>query len=276
MVESSVKREVVIYLKGTYKVGIKRLCSLIGWSRSTWYYESKVDDSAIVAKYKELLKIAPNRGFENYYNRTRREGYKWAWSRMLRVYREMGLVRRHKKRRKLPEELRMPLYQPQAVNEIWSMDFMSDSLSDGRTLRVLNVIDDCNRESLLNKGSISFPSVRVTRFLDELLEYYGKPKYIRSDNGPEFTSNDYKNWCKLRGIKRIYSEPGKPMQNGYVERFNRTFREDVLDAYMFSSISQFQIIADKWSKDYNDNHPHGSLGRKSPREYAPRNQYSLG
>ena len=270
MVKPSVKREVIGYLKANYQVGIKRLTKVVGWSRSTWYYRSKIDDSEIIEKFKELVKKCPNRGFENYYYRTRREGYKWAWSRMLRVYREMGLVRRPKKRRRLPEELRKPLYQPSSLNEIWSMDFMSDSFDDGRAFRVLNVIDDHNRECLLCKGSISFPSQRVTRQLTELIEYYGKPKYIRTDNGPEFTSQDYKYWCEDQGIQRVYSEPGKPMQNGYVERFNRTFREDVLDAYLFSSISQFDIIANKWSEDYNDNHPHDSLEKQSPRECGKR------
>ena len=126
------------------------------------------------------------------------------------------------------------------------------------------------------KGSISYPSQRVIRQLGELIEYYGKPKYIRTDNGPEFISQDYKDWCKDQDIERVYSEPGKPMQNGYVERFNRTFREDVLDAYLFSSISQFDIIANKWCEDYNDNHPHSSLGKKSPKEYGKRRQNSLG
>jgi len=276
VVEPSVKREVVTYLKSNYQAGVKRICNIVNWSKSSWYYESKIDDSEIIEKFEELIIKAPNRGFENYYNRTRREGYKWAWSRMLRVYRQMGLVRRPKKRKRIPEELRKPLYQPETVNEVWSMDFMSDSLDDGRTFRVLNIIDDYNRESLLNKGSISFPSERLTRQLEELVEYYGKPAYIRTDNGPEFTSNEYKRWCKKKGIERVYSEPGKPMQNGYVERFNRTFREDVLDAYLFSSISQFQIIANKWSDDYNNNHPHGSLGKMSPREFGKRDQHPLG
>ena len=162
---------------------------------------------------------------------------------MLRVYREQGLVRRPKRRRRIPEELRKPLYQPPKVNEVWSMDFMSDSLTDGRAFRVLNVIDDYNRECLLSEGSLSFPSERVIRQLEELLVYYGKPKYIRTDNGPEFTSIVYRKWCKDNGIIRVYSEPGKPMQNGYIERFNRTFREDVLDAYLLSSLKQFQIIS---------------------------------
>jgi putative transposase len=239
-------------------------------SRSSWYYTSKLDDTDIVEKLKELVALKPNRGFDYYYRRSRREGCKWSRSRMLRVYRSENLVRRPKKRKRLPEELRRPLYQPETVNEVWSMDFMSDSLVDGRSFRVLNVIDDHNRECLLSRGSISFPSVRVIRHLEELIEYYGKPKYIRTDNGPEFISHEYKNWADNHGIKRVYSEPGKPMQNGYVERFNRTYREDVLDAHQFSSLRQFQAISDNEMADYNDSHPHESLGGMSPIEFGKR------
>ncbi len=270
MVKPSVKREVVEYLKATYTAGIGRMSSIVGWSRSTWYYESKIDDTQIIEKFTALVETHSNRGFENYYNRIRREGYKWAWSRMLRVYREMGLVRRPKVRKRIPEELRKPLYQPDHLNEVWSMDFMSDNLDDGRPFRVLNVIDDCNRECLLSEGSISYPSQRVIRRLEELIEYYGTPKCIRTDNGPEFRSHEYKDWCKKNDIERVYSEPGKPMQNGYVERFNRTFREDVLDAYLFSSTNQFNVIAQKWADDYNDSHPHKSLGKMSPRDFRKR------
>ena len=163
-----------------------------------------------------------------------------------------------------------------AENETWSMDFMSDSLSDGRTFRVINIIDDCNRECLKNKGSISYPSQSVIRELEQIGEEIGLPKYIRTDNGPEFTSKDYRQWCEKHKITRVYSEPGKPMQNGFVERFNRTFREDILDAYLFSSISQFNVLAEKWMEDYNNTHPHKSLGNKSPREYAQRSYPILG
>ncbi len=276
MVKPSVKKEVIVYLKDTYKAGTGRMTSLVDRSRSNWYYKSKKDDSEIVEKFKELVLKYPNRGFENYYHRIRREGNKWAWSRMLRVYREMGLVRRPKKRKRLPKELRKPLEQPKELNEVWSMDFMSDSLSDGRTFRVLNIIDDCNRACLQNKGSISYPSLGVIRILTQLGEEVGFPKYIRTDNGPEFISKDYKEWCEQNNIIRVYSEPGKPMQNGYVERFNRTFREDILDAYLFSSISQFNVLAEKWKDDYNTTHPHQSLGNKSPQEYAQRSHPSVG
>jgi len=249
---------------------------VVNLSRSSVYYQSKLDDSELIEKLNQMVIKYPNRGFENYYHKIRREGYKWAWSRLLRVYREMGLVRRQKRRRRLPDAMRRPLGQPAAHNKVWSMDFMSDSLEDGRSIRILNIIDDYNRESLLNACSISFPSARVIRYLEQLKEELGLPQYIRTDNGPEFISKQYKEWCRKNEVQPVYSRPGKPMENGYVERFNRTFREDILDAYLFSSIGQFNIVADKWREDYNNYHPHKSLKHKSPREFAQRRQPSLG
>lgn len=244
--------------------------SVVNMSRSSWYYKSKLDDSEVITKLENMVEKFPNRGFENYYHRIRREGYRWAWCRILRVYRELGLVRRAKKRFHLPDAQRKPLKQPDTHNDTWSMDFMSDALIDGRTFRILNVMDDFNRECLVSQGSISFPSVRVIKELEQLKEEIGLPKYIRTDNGPEFTSNEYKQWCQKNNVIPVYAEPGKPMQNGYIERLNRTFREDILDAYMFSSVHQFNIISEKWKDDYNDYHPHKSLGNKSPREFANR------
>ena len=120
---------------------------------------------------------------------------------------------------------------------------MSDALVDGRKFRILNVIDDYNRECLISEGSISFPAKRVIKQLEQLKEEIGLPTYIRTDNGPELTSNDYKEWCETNHVTPVYAEPGKPTQNGYIERLNRTFREDVLDAYMFTSINQFNILS---------------------------------
>ena len=276
MVEPSLKKQVMKYLKESYKVGVSKCAEVVRTSRSSWYYLSRKDDSELINALMHLAEKYPTRGFDNYYNRLCKEGYKWSRNKVLRVYRELELVRRPKRRKKLPESLRKPLEQQKQCNEVWSMDFMSDSLTDGRTLRVLNVMDDYNRESLLNKGSISYPSERVLRELDQLIESYGKPKYIRTDNGPEFRSGDYAEWMSSKGIKAVYTEPGKPMQNGYVERFNRTFREDILVAYLFSSISQFNVLAEKWMEDYNNTHPHKSLGNKSPREYAQRSYPILG
>jgi putative transposase len=276
VVEPSAKKEAVGFLKKKYSKGFQMCCSVLNISRASLYYKSKLDDSEVIGKLRDLADSHPNRGFDTYFERIRRGGSKWARSRVLRVYRELGMVRRQRSRRKLPEAQRKPLVVPKKVNHVWSMDFMSDSLIDGRTLRVLNVIDDHNRESLLIEGAISFPSRRVIQGLEQLKEEIGLPKFIRTDNGPEFISKEYKNWCKINNVECVYSEPGKPMQNGFVERFNRTFREDILDAYLFTSLGQFQLTADKWKEDYNKYHPHKSLNKMSPREYAPRSSKPFG
>ena len=147
---------------------------------------------------------------------------------------------------------------------------MSDSLSDGRRVRMFNVIDDYNREALAVEPGLSFPATRVTRVLNQLEEEIGLPKVIRVDNGPEFISKEFTAWCERRAIEIRYIQPGKPMQNGFIERFNRTFREDVLDAYWFEDLEQLGIIAEKWRYDYNFYHPHKALEYKAPCQYASR------
>jgi len=268
VVKPSSRKEAVRYLLGAYNQGVGRCSDLLGLSRSNWYYKSKKDDSELQEQLKRLSVRYPTRGLDNYYYRLRREGYKWSRKRVLRVYRELGLVRRPKRRKKLPESMREPLKQSKSCNEVWSMDFMSDSLEDGRSFRVLNVMDDFNRESLIIEGDISIPSERVIRSLEQIAEQRGYPKQIRTDNGPEFQSNKYRDWCVKQGIQALHISPGKPKENGYVERFNRTFREDVLDAYYFESLKQFNEVAADWQDDYNETHPHSSLGGMSPKEYG--------
>jgi len=138
----------VSYLLAAYKVSIARACSVVGLHRSMWYYQAKKDDIEVVAKLTELAEDLPTRGFDVYYNRIRTEGLVWNRKRVLRVYRGMklGMRRRHKKR--VPTRIQQPLETPGGLNEVWSMDFMSDSLSDGRRVRMFNVIDDYNREAL--------------------------------------------------------------------------------------------------------------------------------
>lgn len=147
------------------------------------------------------------------------------------------------------------------------MDFMSDALQDGRKIRVLNITDDFNREALAIEVGLSFPSDRVIRTLQVMGEEYGLPTQIRVDNGPEFISNKMQLWCRKNNIKLKFIQPGKPAQNAYIERFNRIFREDVLDAYWFESLDQVRILAEQWRIDYNHNHPHSSLGGFSPIEH---------
>ena len=260
----------VSYLLAAYKVSIARACHVVGLHRSMWYYQAKKDDSEVVAKLTELAEDLPTRGFDVYYNRIRTEGLVWNRKRVLRVYRGMklGMRRRHKKR--VPTRIQQPLETPGGLNEVWSMDFMSDSLSDGRRVRMFNVIDDYNSEALPVEPGLSFPATRVTRVLNQLEEEIGLPKVIRVDNGPEFISKEFTAWCKQKDIEIRYIQPGKPMQNGFIERFNRTFREDVLDAYWFEDLEQLGIIAEKWRYDYNYYHPHKALEYKAPCQYASR------
>lgn len=266
MVKPSGKKILVNYLLKKYKSSITVACSAINLHRSQWYYEVTKDDSEVIAKLNEYAEELPTYGFDEYYWRIRKEGLIWNRKRVLRVYRNMKLSMRRKRKRPLPQRECTPLEKQIQPNQVWSIDFMSDSLTDGRRIRVFNAIDDYNREILLSKVGISFPARRVTRLLNQLLEERGKPKYIRSDNGPEFISKDFKGWADYHNIKILYIQPGKPTQNAYVERFNKSFRKGVLDAYLFNTIEQAQEKADTWTYDYNYYHPHKSLGRKTPRE----------
>ena len=144
---------------------------------------------------------------------------------------------------------------------------MSDALQGGRKIRILTLIDDFNRECLAVRVGISMPSEYVCRILEEVMEVKGKPNRIRTDNGPEFTSEYYTKWMKRMHVEPIYIQPGQPAQNGYIERFNRTYREDVLDRYLFDEIRQAQVLSEEWQEDYNYGHPHQSLGGMTPIGY---------
>lgn len=264
MVGPSAQREVFGYLSGNYETSRTKVCEVIGMSRSTSYRKSVKDDSEVEQALLELSKQYPARGIDWFYLKLRQEGRPWNRKRVLRVYRKLNLKKRKKPKKRLKRSQPESLIQPLYPNISWSMDFMSDTLSDGRKVRTLNIIDDYNRECLAIECGLSIPSTRVTRILDWLIEVHGKPMQIRTDNGPEFTSTDYGTWCKRQFIKANYIQPGKPSQNGYIERFNRTYREDVLDAWIFESVNQLQVLSDSWKEKYNHGHPHQSLRGMTP------------
>jgi len=202
------------------------------------------------------------------YGYIRKEGYLWNHKRVHRVYvkLKMNLKRRHKRR--LPARIKVPLSVPKGINESWSMDFMSDSLTCGRRFRTLNIIDDHNREALNIEIDTSLPTRRVIRSLRQVIEERGKPDRIRVDNGPEYTSKELVEWCSKMGIELLFIQPGRPMQNGYIERFNGTYRRDILDAYMFNDLDEVRELTWKWMEEYNNYRPHDSLKGLSPREYV--------
>ena len=152
---------------------------------------------------------------------------------------------------------------------------MHDVLTNGRKIRVLNIIDDYNREALWVDVHFSYPGYKVVEAMDILSMERGLPKSIRVDNGPEFISKDFKQYCEAKGISIKYIQPGKPTQNAYIERFNRTYREDILDAYLFEDLRQVNQLSQQWMNDYNNNHPHKALGGISPRRYSIEAQHML-
>jgi putative transposase len=171
---------------------------------------------------------------------------------------------RRKRKRRLPARLNQPLQQQAKPNVSYSMDFMSDALTTSRKVRILNIMDDCTRESLSAYADYSIPGERVIDVVKDIIAERGKPDFIRVDNGPEFTGKTFTNWCQKVGIEVCYIQPERPMQNGYIERLNRTLREDVLDAYQFDTLEQLRILCDEWQHKYNYFHPHKSLNRMCP------------
>lgn len=206
-----------------------------------------------------------------FYKRIRREGILWNHKRIARVYKLMGLNKKKRTRKRIPARVKQPLVVPSAPNQTWSMDFMADRLMNGRRFRVLNIIDDYNREILRIEPYFSITSARVISIIDRLVTENRKPSAIRVDNGPEFIAEILKQWCNDNDIDLQFIQPGRPMQNGFVERFNRSYRQDVLDANWFANLSEVKILSDEFEEDYNFHRPHESLGDLPPVEYRMKN-----
>ena len=215
-----------------------------------------------------MIDARPRRGFPKIFDAIRRKGFKWNHKKVYRVYKENELQLKHRKRQRLEVAERKPMPISNRPNEVWSIDFMSDGLTNGRKIRTFNVLDDFNRECLTIEADTSLPSARVIRSLETIAQERGFPKYIRSDNGPEFISHSFRRFCCSHRIRHRRIEPGKPQQNSYVERFNRSYREDILDMYAFKNLRQVRDLTCDWVIEYNHDRGHKSLGGKSPVEYA--------
>jgi putative transposase len=235
-----------------------------------YYYRSVKDDSEVEEKLRYYGEKLPARGFPEYFKRIRKEGLKWNHKRVRRVYRKLGMARRRKIKRRIPNPERSPLLQPVRPNLTWSIDFMEDRLENGRKFRTLNILDDYNREALSIEVDYSFPAYKVIKMVKRVISWRGKPEEIRSDNGTEFIAKKFEDFCENSGIEHVRIQKGKPNQNGFIERFNRTFREDVLDMNIFENIDQVRDKVEEFLEDYNNNHPHDSLADMSPNEFLDR------
>jgi putative transposase len=243
-------------------------------SRSVYRYRSRKDDSVTEDKVIELALKRPEEGQDKIFMRIREQGLMWNKKRIRRVYLNLRLNKRIKIRKRVSARVKEPLLQPETPNAVWSMDFMHDSLHNGRKFRVLNVIDDFNREALAIEPHLSISSDLVTRILDRIIHEKGKPNIIRVDNGPEFIAGILKDWCSCHAIELKFIQPGKPTQNGYVERFNRSFRQGVLDAFIFSDLNQVRVLAEEWMDDYNHHRPHEALDGLPPVKYKNQFQWA--
>lgn len=249
---------------------MSRACKIVSLPRSQFYYTSKKDDTSIIKELEELAFKHPAYGFRKLLAYLRRAGHSYNHKKVYRVYKLLRLNKRRKGKRRLPARIRQPLQQQTSPNASWSMDFMSDSMVGNRKFRTFNVMDDCSREALAIEIDTSLSSRRIIRVLEKVIARRGKPVSIRADNGPEFTSAAFEQWSNERQIKIQFIQPGKPMQNGYIERFNRLYREAVLDAYLFFDLDQVRQLTAEWMEEYNLRRPHESLDNLTPDEWSKR------
>jgi len=240
---------------------------MMGMAKSQYYYQSKKDDSEVIKALQQLAEQHPSYGFRKLFACIRRSGHSWNHKRVYRVYRLLKLNKKRRGKRRLPTREKQPLQQQAAINQTWSMDFMSDSLVSGRKFRTLNVIDDCNREALAIEVDTSLPAKRVIRTLEQVINWRGKPQVIRVDNGPEYTSKDLELWARGRNIALQFTQPGKPMQNGFIERFNGSYRKEILDAYVFFELQEVRHLTEEWIEEYNTKRPHEALHNLTPVEW---------
>lgn len=248
-------------------LSIRQACTAFRVSVCCYRYERKlsVDNTQIADLLLGLVQTHRNWGFGLCFLYLRNvKGYGWNHKRVYRIYRELELNLRIKPHKRLKREKPEPLAVPEAMNHVWSMDFMHDQLQNGRSIRLLNVIDDFNREALGIEVDFSLPTERVVRTLEQIIEWRGCPKEIRCDNGPEYISTRLQNWAKQKGIRLTYIQPGKPQQNAYIERYNRTVRYEWLNQYLFESLGEIQDFATKWLWSYNNERPNMGIGGITP------------
>ena len=247
----------------------RQACRTIQLSRCAYRYQAKRStDEPIAQELRQLAEKQSRWGCDKMTDYLRNEGHNWNHKRIRRVYRAMALHLKRKPKKRLSTRAAQTLAVPEQQNQTWSLDFMSDALSNGRTFRTLNVIDDFNREALWIEVDTSLPAQRVAQVLEQLLDWRGKPAKIRMDNGPELISQRLESWAQEKHIELLHIQPGKPAQNAYIERFNRTYREEVLDSYLFDDLEEVRHITEHWLEDYNTIRPHEALQGLPPRQFT--------
>ena len=269
MVRPFQRREMAKQAVQQREISVRLACLSFGISETCYRYQAKLsaENEKIAGWLIRLTHNQRNWGFGLCFLYLRNvKGFGWNHKRVYRIYCELELNLRIKPKKRLTREKPVPLSTPKEINQTWSMDFMHDQLSDGRSYRLFNVIDDFNREGLCIDVDFSLPSERVIRALDQVIAWRGKPRAIRCDNGPEYISEKLRKWADKRDIALQFIQPGNPQQNAYVERYNRTVRYDWLAQYLFESIAEVQEYATSWLWTYNHERPNMALGGITPKQ----------
>lgn len=257
------------------KLSERRACELIGMSRGSCRYRQKErNEAALRSRLLELAEERPRFGYRRLHRMLRREKEngtaKWMVNhkRVYRLYREEGLAMRRRKGKRFRSEARVPMVLPTGANQMWTMDFTRDSLASGRKFRTLNLMDGYTREALWIEVDTSLPGLRVVQVLERVAQERGLPEAIQVDNGPEFISKAVDQWAYANGVALHFIDPGKPVQNAFIESFNGKFRDECLNQNWHTSLGDARRIIEAWRMDYNSVRPHSSLGYLTPEEYA--------
>ncbi len=269
------KREAVQIARQEARLSERRACGLLGMHRGSCRYRRRArQDTALRARLREIAGERPRFGYRRVQELLRREQEngiaKWVVNhkRVYRLYREEGLGMRRKKPKRLRAQARVPLVLPTRVNQLWTMDFTRDSLASGQNFRTLNLMDGLTREAPQIEVDTSLPGSRVVRMLDQVAQQRGYPEAMQVDNGPEFLSREVDQWAYAHGVALHFIEPGKPVQNAFIESFNGKFRDECLNQNWFGSLDEARRIIEAWRVDYNTVRPHSSLGYRTPAEFA--------
>ena len=265
----SARREMVRKVVKEKQIGVRLACQIFLISETCYRYKPKLssENKKIAEWLISLTNEHRNWGFGLCYLYLRNvRGYGWNHKRVYRIYCELALNLRIKPKKRIVREKPVPLAVPDKINQCWSMDFMHHKLTDSHTFRLFNVIDDHNREGLGIEVDFSLPASRVIRTLDRIIEWRGKPKVIRCDNGPEYISHLLAAWAEKNEITLKFIQPGNPQQNAYIERYNRTVRYDWLEQFLWKEIGEVQDYATKWLWHYNHQRPNMALGGFTPKQ----------
>jgi putative transposase len=269
MVTPDAKRKAVAHACEAHGVSQRRASKALNVDRTSVRYGSiRSDDDALREAMKAVATQRRRFGYRRIHVMLERQGITMNKKKLRRLYREEKLQVRRRGGRKRALGTRRPMLVPDRANIRWSLDFVSDALTDGRRFRVLAVVDDYTRECLALVADTSLSGIRVVRELDAIIARRGRPSAIVSDNGTELTSMAILRWCQQTGVERHYIAPGKPMQNGFIESFNGRFRDECLDETLFSTLAEARVAIRSWKEDYNQHRPHSALGNKTPAEFA--------